>query len=520
MHTEPKETTKPTQTDQKETKETNGTTAAPTKTNDMFKDFFESIEQEQQTMFNPQTGSPTANYFQQQASYNPFVARQLSYPPVGSTPYLQSQPTGYLQPQITGFAFGGIQSLPPQPNFDTAFGMQSANPFPVAQNAFGPSLGASAFGNPGSLQPQPTGFNPFRQSVMQPQATGAFPNGTGAFGPPAFPQSQPSFDSNSAFQSNIASATPNLNASQPAPFNPSNSFLGSVAGMSTSPAPQSTTPTPGGFIPPPMSASPKPLVPQATGSRNPFGPPPGTIPSVPKLPQNQPSLNALAASAFAHRSFSTPPTAPTSQSSLAPSSNSAFGSTMTNVSSSFFGQINGTTSPAGTISSTSPFAPSVAASSSPAIPTSQTFGAPSPLVPQRTGFGGSTVKPFQPSSSFGASLAEKLPPIAEPTGAETTNFGNSTGAFTPNPFRSATMPPSLNNQGTGATSLSSNPTGSTSLGSSAFSNFSTPFGAPSTSFTGTSANSAFFPSDSTNPFPSNGFIQYGQTGPSRQQSLI
>lgn len=68
--------------------------------------------------------------------------------------------------------------------------------------------------------------------------------------------------------------------------------------------------------------------------------------------------------------------------------------------------------------------------------------APSPLLPQTTGFGGSLVKPFKPSSSFGASLADSLPPLsAQPTGLvlNSPNLnGTSTGqAF--NPFRASTL---------------------------------------------------------------------------------
>jgi hypothetical protein len=119
-------------------------------------DFFEAIEQEQTSMFDPQTGSPNQAYFQQQAAYNPFLRQQMA------------APFGPMQPQMTGAMAFGQQPFAMQPQM-TGFA------------AFG---GMNAFGQPqqqpqqtGFLQPQATGVNPFRQSVMMPQMTGMNPFG-------------------------------------------------------------------------------------------------------------------------------------------------------------------------------------------------------------------------------------------------------------------------------------------------------------------------------------------------------
>jgi hypothetical protein len=47
------------------------------------------------------------------------------------------------------------------------------------------------------------------------------------------------------------------------------------------------------------------------------------------------------------------------------------------------------------------------------------------LQPQQTGFGGSSVKPFKPTSSFGSQLLDGLPPVSAPT--------SPTGASSPQP---------------------------------------------------------------------------------------
>jgi len=119
-------------------------------------------------MFNPNTNSPTANYFQQQSSINPFTQRQSMLLP---------QQTGAIafQPQTTGFPgpspFLQLQGALVNPASAFIAPQQSAflSPQPRVQLQTTGMLQPqpTAF-----LQPQPTGSNPFRQSMLLPQATG------------------------------------------------------------------------------------------------------------------------------------------------------------------------------------------------------------------------------------------------------------------------------------------------------------------------------------------------------------
>ncbi|GAA6032637.1 hypothetical protein JCM8097_004855 [Rhodosporidiobolus ruineniae] len=278
-----------------------------------FTDFFESIEQAQTPMFNPNTGSPTLGYFQQQAAFNPFmVAPQPTGMPfaqpglmpqmtgfggVAPNPFLQPQVTGFIQPQMTGF--GGqpqLQQMQMQPQMT---GMAGANPFRQSMMPQMTGLGAP---NPfmQQQQPQMTGFSaPPPVPSIQPQATGS------PFGQPqqqqqqqsGFLQSQPTGNPFGAARpvSLMPQATGNPFQQRPqsmAPFSPSPSMgtvpaspgapsgLGAPAGSLApfgSPSPSSSA-----SAPPPVPSSaaaptPAPLTAQKTGTRNPFAPAPGTI---------------------------------------------------------------------------------------------------------------------------------------------------------------------------------------------------------------------------------------------------
>ncbi|KAG9128264.1 hypothetical protein FRC07_002223, partial [Ceratobasidium sp. 392] len=112
-------------------------------------DFFASIEQEQPSMFDPQSQSPTNNYFHQQSQFNPFLQRQMTAQMTGVPNMGGQQP--FIQPQATGF-------IPSQNN---PFPQQSQQPFLVPQATavlFQPQAQL--------LQPQATAM-PF----LQPQAT-------------------------------------------------------------------------------------------------------------------------------------------------------------------------------------------------------------------------------------------------------------------------------------------------------------------------------------------------------------
>lgn len=369
----------------------------PPVANQAVQDFFESIEsnQNQMSMFDPNqqqafmmpqmTGAPPPMMMPQMTGYNPF--------------FMQQQPTGFAQ-QPTGF--------PQQP---TGF-LQQPTGFPQQSTS-------------GFLNPQATGFNPFRQSVM-PQATG-FPSfGSG----PAASFSQPSqhipaptsqsnaLDSfNSAFDTPVTQASSTPNAGQSSTKQSADSF-----------------------------STPKPLTAQKTGSRNPFAPPPGsTPPPVPSPPSSKgPTLYELA---FGSTSGSTGPTAGGGGSyglgagawsgnqqqphqvdknvdSLVPQKTGMIGS----VASEFVKGQPSTASASPGVSSPQPTG---------ATPNSQAFqstfsnlsigenpsvnvSTPSPLQPQPTGFGGSQVRPFKPESTFGVSLAANNGQIPSPIPAHLT----------------------------------------------------------------------------------------------------
>lgn len=445
-------------------------------------------------MFNPNTGSPTSNYFQQQASINPFVQRQSSLIP---------QQTGAIafQPQATGFpGQSGPFFQAPQttgfPGANPASAFFTSQAQPQQQNAFlspQPQLssGFMQIQPTGFLQPQSTGSNPFRQSMLLPQATGL-----PAFGGPAqalsnhnpFPRpgsasgmlSGPSRSTTLPPLQEMPTGFPGSNAFggvgafSPTPLQPPNTsvFANPIQRPSSTPIRSDNTPMPG-------------VISHKTGtgsnSRNPFGQPaPPPPPPVPKAP----TLQQLAAftSSPTGSGTSTPlrPTSPGGDGGfrpaiqVQPTGNGLIGS----IASSFTtgSGIGQSSSPSPLPnSSTSPFAPflqsqpqnggSTLSSQSTATSTwSSAFGgstfststapttalsslsSPTPSAPsvnpiqsQPTGFGGSNVRPFKPSSSFGASLVDKLPTIpSEPTTPSITggptgsllggNFGSTTGS--------------------------------------------------------------------------------------------
>ena len=411
-------------------------------------------------MFNPTTNSPTANYFQQQASVNPFTQRQsILLPQQTGAIAFQAQATGFpgpspfLQPQVPGVnpasAFIAPQQQPQQNTF--------LSPQPRVQ----PQTTGFLQPQPATfLQPQPqtTGFNPFRQSMLLPQTTGLPSFGTspppmGNYNPFPRPGSASPFVPGPSRLPTLqelptstgATGIGATNAFSASPFqsqNMSSAFGGSIQRPASTPIKSSNAPMAG-------------IVSHQTGSgknsRNPFGnpvPPPPPVPALPKAPtlkelaagvvstaspgsgiplrptspggdgafrpvlRTQPTGNGLigsVASSFASGSgpkspepTSNPPFASfprQNQNSLTTpkptSSSSAFGGNGALFSSSAFGTISG-----GSASTSPPSAlPSI-----------------TPLQSQPTGFAGSSVRPFKPSSTFGASLVDKLPTIqSEPT---------------------------------------------------------------------------------------------------------
>ncbi|GAA6002979.1 hypothetical protein JCM10207_001927 [Rhodosporidiobolus poonsookiae] len=533
-----------------------------------FTDFFDSIEQSQTPMFNPNTGSPSLGFFQQQAAFNPFIAPQMTGAPfaqpgmlpqmtgMAPNPFLQPQMTGFVQPQMTGFMQPQMTGMPGANPFRQSM-MPTGNPFGAqlapqmtgmtpfsAPQAFsapppvpsiqpqptGAPFGASPFGQPQQQQPQqpflsaqPTG-NPFgagRPMSMMPQATG---------NPFQRPQSMmPSSISTSGFPSSTAPGMPNLGA-------PSSPFA---------PSPAASAPPP--VSAPPAPASPAPLVAQKTGTRNPFAPAPGTVIPQTAPPQPRgPSMNEIAANSYAQQlqaqqtglaqqqtgyggaanGFSGAAGGaqqqPQAQQQQAPPKQDAFSAFLAEQNAKREREQNGgaaqpliaqktgglmasiatdlafTRDNAGTPSATSaaPFSSALGGSSlttpfsslslsttsgpgtssSPfsALSPSAT-GAPSApfLTSQPTGFGGSSVRPFQPTSSFGSQLATELGGGApsptqlstQPTGFGAGAGGNSLltglGSNAPSPSPGAGQAPSpapLQPQSTGY-----NPFGGTKL---------------------------------------------------------
>ncbi|KAF7983335.1 hypothetical protein HWV62_22291 [Athelia sp. TMB] len=452
--------------------------------NQAMQDFFSAIEEEQPSMFNPETGSPSAQ-FQQNPVQNPFGA--FSGQPTG----LQPQQTGFMMPQMT--AFQPMNQINP-------FGLQPPQQQQQQEHRpFASFLPSQMQGQPtGFLQPnapsfqqplqaQATGVNPFRQSTMMPQMTG-FPSSP--FGQQQSQQQSapsPSPNSSSPFQMNANQAQTgpspfaSLSATQPSAFNTTSPF-------STSPFPQQPT----GFNPADMPARPastpltsfssstsvstvisppeaQPVKTHQTGSRNPFGAPITPAPPVPKAPtlmeiyMSGGSLNGQAnqsksqttslgglnefgalnagtvkdTSSMGHMasvasSFSNKPGESKTGSLgnfpfLSAQDTATTGSAFSDsIFSSLSGQPTGATSISGVGASSPPTSPS--------------------LKPQMTGFSG--LKAFKPSSSFGASLLESLPPIPS------SNPGTGTPGTDPSPVVVNGNAPFKN-----ASSFGSQPTG-------------------------------------------------------------
>ncbi|GLB41870.1 putative ANTH domain containing protein [Lyophyllum shimeji] len=432
-------------------------------------DFFATIEEEQPTMFNPQTNSPGTAYFQNQSASNPFAQMQMT-----GQPFLQAQPTGFLRPQHTAFQVPSTNpfGLPPQSQQTqsghrpfTAFLPQPtgvAQPqqfqpqptsFPQSQSMPSRPTGFATLQLPqqtGFLQPQATGANPFRQSMLLPQSTGMALFSGAANGPN---MSQPFTSTGIAFSTNSSIASPFAQTPSSAPFQqpanvparPSSTPLTSFGSTSNS----STSP--------PVA---QPVKTHQTGTRNPFGPitpaAPPPLPKQPTLMELSMGIGAANTTQAGQDQPSQPQQQPQQQ------TGSGFGSftggalnpgatDISSVASSFaFNKPNGTTNTPQ--SSTSGFPPigalnaqatatstastlsdslfSSSLYSQPTVATNSSTPSVAPIKPQMTGFAG--LKPFKPSSSFGSALMESLPTIAgsspsTPTPATNSNTTTSTG---------------------------------------------------------------------------------------------
>ena len=386
----------------------------------------------------------------QQPTVNPFVARQ-SMMMTGAFPQqtLVAQPTGFIQPQHTAFPSMPFQNQGIQP-MPTGMG-QSQHP------QFSSFLQPQVPQQTGFLQPQATGVNPFRQSMLLPQTTGM-----SAFNTGLLPNSNQSFGSSANFAVPQPTGAPqNMQAT---PFG-----APSMANVASSPPANMSLNTPSQSIPQRPASTPlagsgnafgatKPVVSHQTGSRNPFGVPQESPPPVPKVP----TLQELSfGKPFGNFGIQPSTQSPLTQQGLPGTSTSPFGalsqatstssdtSGMSNIASSFtFGNnlssdssqsnagLTGTSSLLPQFTSTSAFssqptgastATSTFSSAFSSVTASSASSVPS-LQPQTTGFSG--LKPFKPTSSFGASLLESLPPIPQ-SGATTPNEQPSAAATQP-----------------------------------------------------------------------------------------
>ena len=147
-------------------------------------DFFESIEQNQQPMAQqtyPQDQQSNTGFAQaqiygqqpqmapQQTGYNPFIQNFAQQP---QQPFQQPPQQQNLQPDFTGAGFGGYGPQPQQTqnySFSSPFSsIPESNAVDYSQQAMQspPQMQSSQVSSPSSLQPQQTGTNPFRQSMM------------------------------------------------------------------------------------------------------------------------------------------------------------------------------------------------------------------------------------------------------------------------------------------------------------------------------------------------------------------
>ncbi|KAH9967533.1 ANTH domain-containing protein [Russula dissimulans] len=437
-------------------------------------DFFSAIDNESTTIFNPQPASLSSGQFQH-VTYNPFSGTSgLSTNPF---PQIQAPPqsTGFLQPQFTAAPgvvqpstnpFPTVQAIPP--NFLQS-PVTGPNPFRASTLPM-QATGLSPFGQTNPLLSAPTGHNPFVSQNGFP-GTNPFPITNSSTNPfPAAGQTMNPFPTvgninpftaltnnsvPSAAGPNQLSPFTNLNPfptpsqTVPQPFSSASPGQPASANLfnATMPVLPSTFPAPAPASVPARPAStplapvkpafppPQPLKPHQTGSRNPFGAPkapsPPPLPRAPTLfelangvaqPQQQSDSGVLVKpqpTGFPTTTFSSVASsfitggAQAPQSTTSPFTSLGSSSTTTALSPSLT-----ETATTGSTFSTSLFSSPGGQSTGSTVLSSQPTGAP--FRSQTTGFGGG-VKAFKPTSSFGASLLEALPPIPQsaPTTPET-----------------------------------------------------------------------------------------------------
>ncbi|KAF9054466.1 ANTH domain-containing protein [Panaeolus papilionaceus] len=445
-------------------------------------DFFASIEQ-QTTTFPSQTNTPVVPNFAQ-AAPNPF-AHMTGNPVFMHQPQIAVQPTGFLAPQHT--------VMPQQPN---PFGSFLA-PQQTGHRPFSSYLPQQATGfmqptqQAGLLQPQATGANPFRQSMLVPQTTGM-----ALFGGANSNTASNPLPGNINMQQSGFMAINGQQPSSPMQtgLNTSTSLSSGFPSFQHNPSPQFASPTPltttndiSKSTPARPASTPltsygnattdlQPVKTHQTGSRNPFGPiivPAPPVPKPPTLFELSSGMGSLNLNQNNNGTTISPNPQQNSQQNSSQPPNVTTGSTngfnfaqsalnpgagdISSVASSFvFNKTGGpghatnnstsaqstnlnngsllNSQNTSTTSTSSTFSDSLFSSTLSSQPTGATHvsnTSSSILKPQITGFAG--LKPFKPSSSFGASLMESLPPIPGSSSTSPLPIGPATSNATSGP---------------------------------------------------------------------------------------
>lgn len=429
-------------------------------------------------MFNPNTHSPNVAYFQQQGSVNPF-----SQMPTGQPFALGPQQTGFMVPQMTAVPgpgqgqpnpFSGYLTAQPtaQPGHRpfSSYLPQQVTGMPNGMN--GGLQAPNSAGSGGFLQPQMTGANPFRQSMLVPQTTGmqlfgvsgAAPGG-GMQGPGIgqslsmgnMPtgmgpqQSVPTGPTMGGFsQMQMQPSQQQIQQGQfamaaPRPAFGSNGMNGNNATPpfgSAAPAPARPASTP---LTKPGSTPVQAVKTHQTGTKNPFGPIASEVPPVPKAPTlfdlHMEKMNGgMQNQQFGQAQVSQPTgSGPMKGFDFGNSALNPGTSDMSSIASSFtFGNKPPVTNSASNPSTNNPLIAQNTATTNMTGTTDSLFGlslssqptgattmssfssassgAPGGVQSHATGLG--SLKAFKPTSSFGASLMSSLPPI--PGSAPTT----------------------------------------------------------------------------------------------------
>ncbi|KAH9973617.1 ANTH domain-containing protein [Lactifluus volemus] len=324
-------------------------------------DFFETIDNQQTTIFNPQSASPTSGQFQQ-ATYNPFNAASASTNPFPLA-QVQAQPTGFLQPQFTVVP-GAIQ--------------QPASPFPALQ--------ATCKSFPRNHYTATSDWAFAFRSKCEPVLHAEWPPWNKSIPDDEFNESVP----RRKLSVRLPTVSPRVVQSTPC-HKPSHRKR--------------------------AYAHIYPLKPHQTGSRNPFGvpkaPSPPPLASGPQQSQAQvkPQATGLPTTAFSSVASSFITGGPVGVQTPQLTTPSLTSNTTTTAI-----PITATTTATGSTFSDSIFSSLNGQPTGNTAMSSQPTGMP-PLRPQTTGFSAG-IKTFKPTSSFGASLLETLPPI--PQSAPTT----------------------------------------------------------------------------------------------------